>query len=1471
MLSLLYVDDEPGLLEIGKLFLETSGDFTVTTALSGSEGLTGLATHTFDAIVSDYQMPEMNGIEFLKTVRKSYGSIPFILFTGRGREEVVIEAINNGADFYLQKGGDPKSQFAELAHKIRQAVSRRRAEYALQDSERRLSDLINFLPDATFAIDTDGKVIAWNRAIEEMTGIAAPDMLGKSEYEYAIPFYGERRPILIDLIFEPDDNVSRRYSNIRRDGSTLSAETDLPTPKGKRIYVIAKASPLYDKAGNITGAIEAIRDITDRKKAEEAQGESERRFRELAELLPLGIYETEASGKLTYVNRRALEMFGYTADQFSQGVDFRNAIAPVDRERASAFYRTILEKGSTEDNGREYTALRKDGTSFPILIFSSPVLRNGKVAGTRGIIVDITSRKRDEEELRAVNEELAASGEELKAQYDELATGGQRIRESEQRLKYMLGFYEYAEKGDEDLRSYAVEGACLVTSSPLAYLAFMNEDESELTMYAWSRSAMAECSLVEKPIIYKTEKTGLWGEAVRQKRPVITNDYAAPSPAKKGYPAGHPQITRHMNVPVIEEGKVVLVAGVANKDTDYTDDDANELLLLMQGLWNLLKAKKMEEARRAGEEKYRTVVENSNDSIYIYRGDRLLFVNRRVPELTGFSQEELMAMNVWDLVHPEDRARLQKTRDQRIVGEDIPSSFSARVVTRDGTIRTCEFTVTVITYQDQPAILGIIRDITERRQMEAERQAAFEQVASAEEELRKQYDDLALAQEQIRSRTQQMEEIAATVSGVVYQFYARPDGSMGIYYVSGRADQILGISHNTEDFFLAFANAVHPDDRGRFMESVQKAVRTEALWDFTGRFVKPSGEAIWIRGMSSPVHHGDELVFSGVIQDVTDRIEISQALQKSEEKLRAITNQTSQFIGLINPDGTVMMANRTALDFAGVAESDVVGNPVWETPWWSHAPDLQARLKDAVQMAAGGETVRFETTHIATDGHTAYIDFSIKPVRDAAGRIPYLLAEGRDISRRKVAEIALKESEEKYRLIAENSPDMIFFLDTTGTVRYINPLGARAMLTTQENLVGKNLFSLFRPGIAEKYMVAIRGIIAKRIPFGNEVFEQLPSGKKWINVRLIPLLDPSGTVFGVLGIIHDISDRKEAEAALRESEEKYRLLVENTHDIIYQVNPDGILTFVSPSFTDILGYKPEEVAGQPFQKFVHPDDIPLCEEALSKVVSTGQRMSGVEYRVFHADGSVRIHTSSVAPIQDKSGTVRSYVGNARDVTEMKQVQNAIRESNRKLNLLSSITRHDVANQLTVMQGYVQLAALRKPDSVITDFLEKISSSIGTIQHQFEFAKAYQDMGAHAPVWVTIRDVIESVRPPSLDVDMRCDTWEIFSDPMISNVFLNLFDNAVRYGKTVTTVTVRCRLSEDGELLITFADNGIGIPLDEKQKIFEKGYGKHTGFGLFLAREVLAITGIVIHETGTHGKGATFEITVPKGAYRSAEK
>jgi CheY-like chemotaxis protein len=156
MLTLLYIDDEPELLELGRLFLEKIGDFSVTTALSGRSGLEELAQHEFDAIVSDFQMPEMDGIELLKNVRRSYGNIPFILFTGIDRDGVATEAMARGADLCIPKYGDPVTQFADISRKTREAVRQRRTEIAPRHSERHLADTPSNLPDASFVVQKGG-------------------------------------------------------------------------------------------------------------------------------------------------------------------------------------------------------------------------------------------------------------------------------------------------------------------------------------------------------------------------------------------------------------------------------------------------------------------------------------------------------------------------------------------------------------------------------------------------------------------------------------------------------------------------------------------------------------------------------------------------------------------------------------------------------------------------------------------------------------------------------------------------------------------------------------------------------------------------------------------------------------------------------------------------------------------------------------------------------------------------------------------------------------------------------------------------------------------------------------------------------------------------------------------------------------------------------------------------------------------
>jgi PAS domain S-box-containing protein len=270
MHSVLYVDDDPELLDLSKIFLEMSGQLCVDTAASVTEALEKLRYNTYDGIISDYQMPGINGIEFLRYIRQHYKDLPFVLFTGRGREEIVIEALNSGADFYLQKGGEPKSQFTELEYKIRTAIDRRCVQDELRDSRKQLSDLINFLPDATFAIDLKGRIIVWNRMMEELTGVPPDAVLGTRDSSWALPLRGDRRSALAECIVNADEEPEKQFPNLERSGDRFIAEMYHPSLReGKGAHFWLTASPLYNSTGNVVGAIESIRDITQRRETEE--------------------------------------------------------------------------------------------------------------------------------------------------------------------------------------------------------------------------------------------------------------------------------------------------------------------------------------------------------------------------------------------------------------------------------------------------------------------------------------------------------------------------------------------------------------------------------------------------------------------------------------------------------------------------------------------------------------------------------------------------------------------------------------------------------------------------------------------------------------------------------------------------------------------------------------------------------------------------------------------------------------------------------------------------------------------------------------------------------------------------------------------------------------------------------------------------------------------------------------------------
>lgn len=224
-----------------------------------------------------------------------------------------------------------------------------------------------------------------------------------------------------------------------------------------------------------------------------------------------------------------------------------------------------------------------------------------------------------------------------------------------------------------------------------------------------------------------------------------------------------------------------------------------------------------------------------------------------------------------------------------------------------------------------------------------------------------------------------------------------------------------------------------------------------------------------------------------------------------------------------------------------------------------------------------------------------------------------------------------------------------------------------------------------------------------------------------------------------------------------------------------------------------------------------------------------------------------------------------------DITEQKQAQNSLSAANRKLNLLNSITRHDILNQLTALIGYIQLSKQHNNDPQIDNFLFKQEQAADAIRNQILFTRDYQNIGVHFPQWQNVAETV-SLAVAALDLtavivdDSDLPSLEIYADPLFEKVFYNLLENSVRHGENVNKIVITSNETDEG-LDIIIGDDGVGIPDEQKEKIFNREYYKNTGFGLFLSREILAITNLEISETGIYKEGARFVIHAPQGTYR----
>jgi PAS domain S-box-containing protein len=474
-----------------------------------------------------------------------------------------------------------------------------------------------------------------------------------------------------------------------------------------------------------------------------------------------------------------------------------------------------------------------------------------------------------------------------------------------------------------------------------------------------------------------------------------------------------------------------------------------------------------------------------------------------------------------------------------------------------------------------------------------------------------------------------------------------------------------------------------------------------------------------------------------------------------------------------------------------------------------------------------------------------------------------------DVTDIKQKEDELRASEEKYRTILDDMQDTYYRSDREGNLIMLSPSGLRMLgYASPDEVLGKPIAATFyyHPGQRQEFLAAISrdGAVT-----GMEITLRRKDGTPVIvSTSSHRYLDRAGAFAGVEGTFRDISSQKRAEEALRQSEEKYRSLFESTGTAMVLIEENTVISIANDEFIRTSGYPRGEIEGKmSWTALVVKEDLDrmLAQHRLRRE-RRESALRNYEFRLLTKSGGIRNIYLTIDVIPGTKQSVASLM----DITEKVRAQESVKIANRKLNLLNSITRHDILNQLTSLFGFLELVNRKVTDPTILSYLERERRAAESIRSHIEFTRDYQDIGVRAPEWQRVDAVIAeagrlvSLKGIALSVDVG--DVEVFADLLLQKVFYTLIDNALRHGGGVTRIEFSAAESE-GELTIVCADNGIGVPSAAKEKIFHRQYYQNTGLGLFLSSEILAITGLSLLETGTEGKGARFEIRVPREAFR----
>ena len=1239
-------------------------------------------------------------------------------------------------------------------------------------------------------------------------------------------------------------------------------EGEMTTPDG-RVWFI-RGCPVRDASNELVGVVETTLEITERKRAEEALKETNARLQTLIQTIPDVVYFKDIQGRNLVISKAFEELVGLKQEEIVGKTD--EQLFPPDL--AACCRRSdqeVMSTGNAAHCEEQYTD--KKGKSIFFDTIKVPIRdERGVLIGLVGVSRDGTERKQAEEELRWELEVSTA-------------------------LAKLSNSLITPSSSAQDIANTVLDYAKLLTKSEHGYVSSIDPKTRDNVGHTLSKMMGNQCLVTgeDRRIAFSAGSDGLypglWGHALNTRKPFYRNSPEAHE-GSRGIPKGHIPIKNFLSVPAMIGEELVGQIALANSNRGYTERDLKAVKRLVELYALAVQRRRIEGVLRESEAKYRTLFESSIEGIAITQGDRILAANRALLDTFGFETvEEFTREPLLNYVAPAHRKSMLERMRRREKGESFGPRLECSIVRKDGEIRDLEISTTEVLIGKEKHMLSTFHDVTERKR----------------------------AEEALRESDGRFREVLEHSQDVVY----KRNLETGRYeYISPAMVKITGY---TPDELMAMTpdqidSLIHPEDMERInhlrLNLPQLPEGRDTVSSLEYRVKCKDGDYRWMSDhytlfRDSP---GGSLFSVASVRDITERKRVEVALHESEEKFRSLAEESPNMI-FISKKGKVVYANEKSEEIMGYAREEFY-SPNFDFLTLV-APEFRESVKaNFSRHEKGGEVDPFEYALITRQGKRIEAILNTKLIR--YGGENAILGIVTEITERKRVEEALRESEEKYRTFFNTSPDGIAITTLDGKIIDANRAYQNMLGYTLEELKDLN-YQQFTPTKWDEaeakqikaFMIAGYGTFEKEyIRKDGTVFPV--SLTAWL------IKDKQGKPSKIGAFFEDITERQRAEGALRESEKKYRAVVEVAQEGIGIVDPHENITFVNRALADLLGYTKEELLGLNLSQISDEEQLAKFREETKK--RQQGKSSRYDVRVYTKTGEPKYCSMSATPLFDDQARFCGTLGMLIDITDRKKTEEQLkdytrqieeknlelkiknleltatraqlvqREKLRALGQMASGVAHNFNNLLAIILGRAQLLQRKAKDLEIEKGLRSIERAAvdasSTIRRIQDFTRVRKDQEFE---WVDIDAVIDDVlaltktnwkdeaeaNGISIRVEVQKDRRKL---PLVAgdeselreafaSIVLNAVDAMPKGGKIVIKTQTNGK-----SIFVSFIDSGVGIPEETKQKIFDpffttKGV-RSTGLGLSVAYGIIQRHQGDIQIESKKGEGTTVIVRLP---------